>query len=210
MRQTFEVNVFGVMRVVSAFVPLLIPAKGLIINVSSTSSLIPYVFGSAYTASKGAVNSYSRTLRQELRPFGVRVMVALPGTVKTNITQQPRRLPEGSLYRIVEDIYQWRLTFSRRTASMPPSEYARRLVADALRSERPVWLRSWLGRPDWHYYGGMAALVWWGSVVGEWTTDTALYRIMKMNVLERLLRKKEQEKEEGENPATLGNKMKSI
>ncbi|EOO01126.1 putative nadph-dependent 1-acyldihydroxyacetone phosphate reductase protein [Phaeoacremonium minimum UCRPA7] len=191
VRQTFEVNVFGVMRMVSAFVPLLIPAKGLIINISSTSSLIPYVFGSAYTATKGAVNSYSRTLRQELRPFGVRVMVALPGTVKTNITQLPRSLPEGSLYKIIEDIYQWRLTFSKKTASMPPSEYARKLVEDALKPEWPVLFRSWLGRPDWHYYGGMAGLVWAASVVGEWTTDMVLYRMMKMPVLENLLKQEE-------------------
>ncbi|KAJ9131061.1 NAD(P)-binding protein [Pleurostoma richardsiae] len=191
VRQTFEVNVFGVMRMVSAFVPLLIPTKGLIINISSTSSLVPYVFGSAYTASKGTVNSYSRTLRQELRPFGVRVMVAMTGAVKSNITQLPRSLPEGSLYEVVEDIYQWRLTFSKKTASMPPSEYARKLVDDALRPEWPIFFRSWLGRPDWHFHGGMAGLVWAASVVGEWMTDIILYRVMKMPILENLLKQEE-------------------
>lgn len=79
VRRMFEANVFGVMAMVQAFTPLLIAAKGLIIMISSLSSVTPYVFASAYGASKAALNAYSRTLRMELRPFGVRVMVSMTG-----------------------------------------------------------------------------------------------------------------------------------
>ena len=82
VRETFETNVFGVMAMCAAFADLLIAARGLIVNIASLAAVTPYVFGSVYCASKGAVVSYSRTLRVELQPFGVRVMVAMAGTVR--------------------------------------------------------------------------------------------------------------------------------
>lgn len=200
VRATFEANVFGVMAMVKAFARLLIAARGLVINLSSVSSIAPYPFGSAYCATKGAVNSYSRTLRQELRPFGVRVMVALPGTVNTNITvQADRQLPPDSLYAPIEDVYRWRLTFSKRSpGSIPPASYAAKLAGDALKPEAPVLLRGLLGalglcRPDWHYYGGLARSSWLGSCVGEWVMDTVVYRMFKLPLLEVLLRRQEAE-----------------
>jgi 1-acylglycerone phosphate reductase len=200
VRATFEANVFGVMSMVQAFVHLLISTKGLIINVSSVASIVPYAFASAYCASKGAVNSYSRTLRQELRPYGVRVMVALPGTVKTNINlQTDRKLPEGSLYTPIADVYKWRLMFSKdASSSIIPQRYAKQLVADALKPEWPLFLRglfSMVGfcRPDWHYYGGLAKEAWLGSCVGEWLMDTVIYRMFRLGTLEDILKRQEAE-----------------
>lgn len=200
VRATFEANVFGVMAMVQAFVHLLISTKGLIINVSSVASIAPYAFASAYCASKGAVNSYSRTLRQELRPYGVRVMVALPGTVKTNINlQTDRKLPEGSLYTPIADVYKWRLMFSKdASSSITPQRYAKQLVADALKPEWPLFLRglfSMVGfcRPDWHYYGGLAKEAWLGSCVGEWLMDTVIYRMFRLGTLEDVLKRQEAE-----------------
>lgn len=201
MRQTFETNVFGVMAMVKTFVAPLIAAKGLIINISSAASVVPYPFASAYSASKGAINAFSRTLRLELRPYGVRVMVAITGTVRTNINlQTDRQLPPGSLYEPIRDVYQWRLTFSREDpSSVTPAAYAARLVADALRPEWRwhAWLR-WLlsfgllagGRPDWHYFGGLAKMVWLGSCVGEWFTAAVVYRKFRLNTLEHMLDKR--------------------
>ena len=61
------------MAMVQAFIDQLAAAKGLIINISSLSSITPYLFGSVYCATKAAINAYSRTLRLELAPLGVRV-----------------------------------------------------------------------------------------------------------------------------------------
>ncbi|GJC88452.1 NADPH-dependent 1-acyldihydroxyacetone phosphate reductase [Colletotrichum liriopes] len=59
-----------------------------------------------YCASKGAIVSYSRTLRQELRPFGVRVMVAMAGTVNSNVAEKPQpSLAPDSLYSKMGDLY---------------------------------------------------------------------------------------------------------
>jgi 1-acylglycerone phosphate reductase len=198
VRLTFETNVFGVMAMVQAFAPLLIPAKGLIVNIASLAAVTPYVFGSVYCASKGALVSYSRTLRQELRPFGVRVMTVMAGTVKSNINYQThRQLPEGSVYRPIEDTYRWRLTYSSTHASVTCDDFARQLVAAAQRREAPVWLRTWLGRPDWLWAGGMAGLAWFGTVMGEWLLDTWFYSRFKMAAFEKMLRRQEAEKKKG-------------
>ncbi|KAL2260606.1 hypothetical protein VTK26DRAFT_5325 [Humicola hyalothermophila] len=195
VRETFETNVFGVMAMCAAFSPLLIAARGLIINIASLAAITPYVFGSVYCATKGAVASYSRTLRLELKPFGVRVMVAMTGTVRSQIASRPHRtLPEGSVYQRVRDVFERRLTFSQNNATVDTGAYARKLVAAALRPERPLLLRAWLGRPDWFWAGGMATTAWFCSWFGEWLLDIVMYRMIGINKLERVLREEERQK----------------
>lgn len=70
IRTTFEVNVFAVMMMCQAFAPLLIEAKGTIVQIGSVAGITPYVFGSVYNATKAALHQYSNTLRVELAPFG--------------------------------------------------------------------------------------------------------------------------------------------
>ncbi|CAI4217467.1 unnamed protein product [Parascedosporium putredinis] len=145
VRNTFETNVFAVMAMVQAFVRPLIAAKGLIINISSLSARTPYCFGSVYCATKGAIDAYSRTLRLELRPFGVRVMVAVTGTVRSNIANVTHRtLLPNSLYEPVRDIFEWRLVFSQNNGTVSTSDYADKLVRAALRT--PGFLAWLLGR----------------------------------------------------------------
>lgn len=69
MKDIFEINVFAVMRMVQEFVHLLIAAEGTIINIGSIAGIMPFAFGSAYNASKGALHCYADTLRVELKPF---------------------------------------------------------------------------------------------------------------------------------------------
>ncbi|KAI8630767.1 NAD(P)-binding protein [Xylariaceae sp. FL1651] len=188
VRATFETNVFSIMAMVQAFIDQLIAAKGLIINISSLSSITPYLFGSVYCASKAAVSAYSRTLRMELAPFGVRVMVAMTGTVKSNTASQGHRvLPENSLYRNVQSIFEWRLVFSQNNNTMDTPTFTRKLVANSLRPERPGWLRSMFGRPDWFWSGGLAGLVWFGHCTGEWLVDAVCWRKFRMPEMVKLL-----------------------
>ncbi|KAK2740843.1 short chain dehydrogenase reductase [Colletotrichum kahawae] len=189
VRQTFETNVFGVMAMVQAFVPLMIPSRGLIIMISSLSSVSPYVFGSVYTATKGALNSYSRTLRQELRPFGVRVMVSMTGTVKSDIAKLNRELPPNSLYTRVKDLYAKRLKFSQNNATVTTEDFASQLVAEALKGEG--WLGGWLGGArNWFWAGGMAGSVWLARLLfGEWLLDELAYKKFELPKLEAIVRK---------------------
>jgi 1-acylglycerone phosphate reductase len=191
VRATFEVNVFGVMAAVAAFSDMLIAAKGLIINIASLAALAPYVFGSAYCATKGAIVSYSRTLRLELRPFGVRVMVAMVGTVASNIAnRQHRSLPADSVYRPVNDLFEKRLVFVNNSSPVTTETFASELASNALASEWPLFLRGWLGRPDWFYYGGLAKPLWWGhTFLGEWLIDLVCWRMFGLQKLKELKEK---------------------
>ncbi|KAF1977788.1 NAD(P)-binding protein [Bimuria novae-zelandiae CBS 107.79] len=189
-RDVYETNVFGVMAMVSAFVDLIIPAQGLIINVASISALIPYVFGSVYASSKAALASYSRTLRTELRPFGVRVQVVMAGTVKSNIgAASSSKLPQSSLYQCAKHLYEARLGFSQKKTSNPMSTevFAYKLVDNALRPEVNLFWRNWFGRSDWFYYGGMSTLLHKLSLFGEWMLDFVMYRRFGMHELETIV-----------------------
>ena len=196
-RAMFETNVFGIMAMVSTFSDQLIAVQGLIINICSTAAVAPYVFSSTYCATKGALASYSRTLRQELRPFGVRVMVVMAGTIKS--TQSAKKdLPEDSLYKPIEDVFLWRQGFSQQHAKISAEEFAGRLVGNVLAAETPGWLpflRNWVGRSDWYWDGGLALPAWIGtSFFGEWLVDEVTYRMFKMPKLQKVV---EAERAEG-------------
>ncbi|KAI5460487.1 hypothetical protein BGZ63DRAFT_247801 [Mariannaea sp. PMI_226] len=187
VRATYEVNVFGPMSMTKAFAPLLIQARGLIINISSTSSMVPYLFGAIYSSTKGAINTYSRALRMELRPFGVRVMVAMTGTVRSNIASHTHRsLPSSSLYMPVNDMFQNRLTFSQKTATVPREEYAKKIVTQALKGEG--YLGGWIGAtPEWYWAGGMSGLVWTLSLLPRWMSERSVAMFFKMGIMTKRL-----------------------
>ncbi|CRK31364.1 hypothetical protein BN1708_015946 [Verticillium longisporum] len=189
VRATFETNVFSVMAMVQAFVPLLIATRGLIVNISSLSSVSPYVFASVYSSTKGAINSYSRTLRQELRPFGVRVLVSMTGTVSTSNPKAHRELPAGSLYMRMKDFFAARLQWSQHNATMNNASFAKQLVSEALRGEG--WFGGLLGGTrKWFWAGGLSTQVWLARwLFGETLLDEITYRRFHLHKLEAEVRK---------------------
>ncbi|MDR4947584.1 SDR family oxidoreductase [Neobacillus cucumis] len=85
-RRQFETNLFGVIAVTNAVLPIMRASKqGRIINMSSISGRFGFPGLSAYTASKHALEGYSESLRLELRPFGIDVSLIEPGSYQTNI-----------------------------------------------------------------------------------------------------------------------------
>ncbi len=85
LRSLFEVNVFGLVAVTQAFLPLVRQARGRIVNISSEASIVVSPFHGPYSASKLAVNGFSTALRRELMPFGVQVSVIISGSMDTLI-----------------------------------------------------------------------------------------------------------------------------
>lgn len=90
----FDTNVFGMMRLTKASIPLLRrddgfaardTGKGRIIMVSSVAGVVGSPLASVYSASKFAMEGYSDSLRQELSDFDISVSVVEPGYVKTAI-----------------------------------------------------------------------------------------------------------------------------
>jgi short-subunit dehydrogenase len=82
----FDVNLFGVMRVINAALPSMRKrGAGRIINISSALGLIPAPYLAHYAATKHAVEGYSQSLDHELREFGIRVLVIEPAYTRTDM-----------------------------------------------------------------------------------------------------------------------------
>jgi len=87
----FDINVFGQMRTIKAFLPLLLESRQSprIINFASGAVRVPMPCSAAYNMSKYAVEGMTNTLRYELAKFGVQVTSIEPGAVKTHMTADP-------------------------------------------------------------------------------------------------------------------------
>ncbi len=80
VRDVFETNTFGTMAMTQAVLPQFRERRsGVIINVTSSVTLLPLHLLSVYTASKAAVNAFSESLALELEQFNIQVRVVLPG-----------------------------------------------------------------------------------------------------------------------------------
>ncbi|WP_430296715.1 oxidoreductase [Sinomonas sp. B1-1] len=83
-RRQFEVNVFGLARLTQLVLPGMRERRsGTIVNVSSMGGKFYEPLGTWYHATKFAVEGLSDSLRIELRPFGVRVVIIEPGAVRS-------------------------------------------------------------------------------------------------------------------------------
>lgn len=83
-RHTLDVNVLGAVHCIRAVLPgMLARGAGTIVNVSSVAGRRGFADHAAYCASKFALEGLSASLRQEVAPKGVRVIVVAPGVVDT-------------------------------------------------------------------------------------------------------------------------------
>jgi short-subunit dehydrogenase len=91
----FETNFFGVARMVKEVLPIMRKqTSGRIINVGSLEAVIPAPFTAFYAAAKAALRGYSEVLRQEVRPFGIKVSLVEPGFFRTNILNSSKYASE--------------------------------------------------------------------------------------------------------------------
>ena len=85
LRTQFEVNLFGVHQITQAMFPLLLKTKGRIVMMSSDSGFFATPFFGPYCSSKFALEGYSDSLRREITPYGVKVIIIEPGRITTPI-----------------------------------------------------------------------------------------------------------------------------
>lgn len=141
----FEINVMGPFLVTQAFASLLgaDPARngapGRIVIVSSISGGLATPFLGAYAASKHAIEGYADTLRRELMPFGIDVIIVAPGAVQTPIWDKADKQDvgayAGSAYATaIARMQQYMIINGRK--GLPPGHIGR-LVANALTDRSP-------------------------------------------------------------------------
>jgi NAD(P)-dependent dehydrogenase (short-subunit alcohol dehydrogenase family) len=84
-RRLFEVNFFGHIAVTQTLLPALIRSKGRVINISSVGGKIAMATYGPYASTKFALEAVSDSLRREIAPLGVQVVVVEPAAVRTKI-----------------------------------------------------------------------------------------------------------------------------
>lgn len=88
VRKMYDVNVFGVLRMVRAVAPIMrLQKAGQIVNISSIAGKMVTPVNGTYSSTKFALEALSDALRLELEPFGIRVMLVEPGAIRTRFDQ---------------------------------------------------------------------------------------------------------------------------
>jgi NAD(P)-dependent dehydrogenase (short-subunit alcohol dehydrogenase family) len=147
LRQQLEINLIGQVAVTQALVPALRQARGRVINVSSIGGRMALPLMGAYSMSKFGLEGFSDSLRRELRPQGVDVVVIEPGGVKTPIWQKGNALidrmmqdmPAGELNRLYGRVIE---ALRRETVKIEqergmPARDVAELIGMALTHKRP-------------------------------------------------------------------------
>ena len=140
LRRQFETNVFGLMAVTRAFLPAMARRRaGRIINVSSVSGRLTLPFMGAYSATKYAVEALSDSLRHELHPLGIAVVLIEPGPIKTHFAETAMRSASdyaGSRYALA--LTRADATRARMDRMSPGPEVVARAIERAARRRRPA------------------------------------------------------------------------
>ena len=135
LRRVMEVNFFGVVTVTKAALPALIESKGQIVVLSSICGIAPLIGRTGYCASKHALHGFFDTLRCELAPKEVSVLLACPSFVASDFATRGLA-GDGTL-----------LPFQRSTLGKPlsPEEVAAAIVTAAVK-RRSLLVLTWRGR----------------------------------------------------------------
>ena len=99
VRRTIDANLVGPIVLVAKAWPLLVAARGCVVNVSSMASIDPFRGFTAYAASKSGLDSLTRSIMAEADETGIRAFTLNPGVVETAMLRSlfdESMVPKGS------------------------------------------------------------------------------------------------------------------
>jgi NAD(P)-dependent dehydrogenase (short-subunit alcohol dehydrogenase family) len=161
-RRQFEVNVFGLARLIQLCLPMMRAQRsGTIVNITSIGGKMHEPMGSWYHATKFAVEGLSDCLRMEVAPFGIHVVVVEPGAIRTEwsgIAQEGLLHYSGrSAYAEQAAMHARMLAAGDKSSMVSPPDVVAKTIARALRASSPrtryatgggarmiLFLRRWL------------------------------------------------------------------
>lgn len=146
-KHQFDVNVFGLIKVTQAFLPLLGAKEsppsdpGRIIQISSIAGRHGMPFMSPYAGSKHAVEGITESLRKELLLFGIDVILIEPGPIKTPIwhkgaNQAEEEKFQNSVFHVALKKFQTKFV-ANAVKKAWTSERAAKIIFNAFESKRP-------------------------------------------------------------------------
>ncbi len=163
VRKMYEVNLFGLGRITQLCIPHMRKAgRGRIINVSSMGGKVYMPLGAWYHGSKHAVEGWSDSLRVELKPFHIDVVIVEPGIISTEFGDEMIKTllkisGEGPYARLVKAFARESRKSYQEGGGSPP-ELIARVISKAVRARRPriryaagkyarlmIFLRKWMG-----------------------------------------------------------------
>lgn len=168
----FDVNVWGGIAFVQAFLPLLRESAGRVVVISSLMRACTFTNTSAYGASKAALNSFMCSLRVELDPWCIPVLIIEPGAIRTRLSMKlvqgigtvlssphPRGEDLHALYGTqLQGTMGMMQVFDRFVGGDPAM--TSRAIADAISNPRPK-LRYRVGLDAW-------LIIPWASLAPDW------------------------------------------
>ena len=137
-RAQFETNFFSVVRMIQKVAPIMRKqGTGDIVNISSIAGRIGFPVSTAYISSKFAIEGLSESLRYELGPFGIDVIIIEPGVIKTNFfdSMKTAKKADDTYKEITEKV----ISGVKMMAEMgtPPKEVAN-VIIKSLKEEKPL------------------------------------------------------------------------
>jgi NAD(P)-dependent dehydrogenase (short-subunit alcohol dehydrogenase family) len=145
LRGTLEVNLIGQLAVTQAFIPLIRKAKGTIVFIASIGGRVASPFLSPYNASKFAIEALSESLRHELRPWEIDVVVVEPGSIDTEIwakgneqvRERVEELPEDAKRLYGRQLIRFAEVLNETASRGIPPENVAEVIHKAIASDNP-------------------------------------------------------------------------
>jgi NAD(P)-dependent dehydrogenase (short-subunit alcohol dehydrogenase family) len=173
IKAQYETNVFGLIRMTQAVLPIMRRQKsGAIVNISSGAGRFGFPSGSAYVSTKFAVEGLSESMSYELEPFGIKVAIVEPGVIRTNFADglvvakksKDRSSPYSQLMQKAANGFEKMM----KNASSP--DLVANVVLKAIRNEKP----------NLRYLAGNDVEEWLGK---RNMADEDSYKMMKQNLM---------------------------
>jgi NAD(P)-dependent dehydrogenase (short-subunit alcohol dehydrogenase family) len=139
VRRMFEINVFGMSRMIQAVLPgMRRRHKGCIVNFSSLAGLRSVPALGFYNASKFAVEGLSGALRQEVEPLGIQVIVVEPSGFRTDWAGRSANESKKQIAAYAKTAGQWRREFRADSGKQPGDPVrAAQAIIQAVASPKP-------------------------------------------------------------------------
>lgn len=128
-RRIMEVNFFGQVALTKSVLPVMLKQRsGHIVVMSSIAGKFGFWYRTAYSASKHALHGFFESLRMEVEGDGLKVLIACPGKIRTDISLHALR-PDGTAHNVMD---------KSQKLGMPADECARQIIAAMRKGKEEV------------------------------------------------------------------------
>jgi NAD(P)-dependent dehydrogenase (short-subunit alcohol dehydrogenase family) len=170
IKHQYETNVFGLIRVTQAVLPIMRKQQsGIIVNLSSGAGLFGYPGGSAYVSTKFAVEGLTESIAYELEPFGIKVVLIEPGFIRTNfanamVIAKKAQDPSSPYSQMMQKVA---ANSGEMAKNGSPVEVVAKVILEAVTSKNP----------NLRYLAGKDVEAWAASK--KTMSDTEFYHMIK-------------------------------